>query len=378
MENKWYVQEEVEKLYPSAIMIPPMKIGTFPGTRGITLHDVCNNGEYFAQLKKDGGCYIFEKVCGHCYLFGRTESKKTGLLTEKGDNVPHIVDYFNKFLPDNTILVGEIYYPQKTSKEMTTIMGCLPKKAIERQQRSGNIHYYIHDILMYSGEDLLDKGARVRYNYLLECFNNLESCGALPDFIELADIFEDTNLLEVASEALASGEEGIVLKKKDGTYQPGLRPAWQTIKIKKNATEDVICMGFENAKKDYDGKELDTWSYNLKRDGAPLSGNYRDLVREFGENEVIPVTKPYYYGWKGALVIGAYNEFGDLVQIGTVASGLNDFYRQSFAEEPNKYIGKVVEISFMEKFEGTFRHPTFERFRDDKNANECTLTEIFK
>ena len=119
----------VKKLYPGAegLMYKPMLIHASTNSQ---LLKACESGEYFAQLKKDGAFYQFVKgLNGECYLFGRTISKKTGVLTEKIANVPHIKETLS-ILPNGSILVGEIYYPGGSSKNTVEIMGCLPAKAI--------------------------------------------------------------------------------------------------------------------------------------------------------------------------------------------------------------------------------------------------------
>ena len=60
------------------------------------------------------------------------------------------------------------------------------------------------------------------------------------DFLKLADIFT-SGFQEKLVEIWNRGGEGIVLKKKDSIYTPGKRPAWQTIKIKKHETVDLVC-----------------------------------------------------------------------------------------------------------------------------------------
>ena len=49
------------------------------------------------------------------------------------------------------------------------------------------------------------------------------------------------------------------------------------------------------------------------------------------------------------------------------------------AENPNKYIGKVVALDCMsiDKKERTLRHPVFKEFREDKPAKDCLISEIF-
>ena len=361
-----------------ARMIKPMKIWKLPDTKKDKLSEVCRSGEYFLQTKKDGFFYAFEKdEEGKCYLFSRTISRVTGELSEKIANVPHIEDAL-KVVPNDTILVGEIYYPGKESKDTTQIMGCLPEKAIKRQQGDyGLIHFYIHDILYINGESLLDTSAIDRYNILKTKVWETYSLEFYP-FLELAECITE-NLEEYIVDTLAAGEEGVVMKKKSAGYTPDKRPAWDTIKVKKDDTVDLICVGMEAATKEYTGKELDTWQYweVLSPDGTEWEKVIGDYI--YNPSSCRPITKPYYYGWKTAIIIGALDENGALKKIGTVSSGLTDELREDLATNPDKYLGKVVEINCMErnKSEQTLRHPLFVRFRLDKDASECTLKEIF-
>lgn len=372
---EYFNKEKVDELFPFATMIPPMLINKFPGTRGKTMQDVYNSGEYFAQIKKDGAFYAYNKtINGNNYLFGRAKSKNTGLLTEKGANVPHIINFLNDLLKDKSCLIlGEIYYPNKASKDVTKIMGCLKDKAIERQ-KDNYIHYYIYDIIMYDDNLLINVSAIKRYEILKEIFNNIE----LPSFIEIADIFTE-DLEKIALESLSKGEEGIVLKKKDGLYYPGLRPAWETIKVKQYFTVDLVCTGFCEATKEYTGKELNTWKYWEMLGGEFYYGRYLD---DDGyatiKTPMKPITKGYFNKWCTAIKIGAYNKNGEIVDLGTVASGLDDFLREDFAKNPQKYINKTVEIGGMGTEEDAIRHGRLIRFREDKMPTECKYEEIFK
>lgn len=371
-DNIYFDQKMIDKYYPTAHMIPPMKIGTFPNTRGITIQDVCSSNKYFANIKKDGAMYIYDKgTDGHSYLFGRTVSKATGLLTEKGANVPHIMKYLDGFCPDNTVLVGEIYYHGGTSKDTTKIMGCKPEKAIERQGKDHKIIYYIHDILMYNGESYLNTPAFKRYCALTRYIMAPDK----PDFIEYAGYYDADNydLLKLAEELIHNGEEGLVLKDKDGLYYPGQRPAWNMIKLKRHDTVDVVGMDPVPATKLYEGKDVETWQYNVDKHDRRLVGSY--LALSLKGLHPIAVTKPYYYGWSMGIDIGLYDKDGELKRIGSVSSGFDDSDRAHM----DKYIGKVLELGVMQKDNKaqTLRHPVFIRGRDDKNATDCTFSETF-
>lgn len=53
-------------------------------------------------------------------------------------------------------------------------MGCLPNKAIERQE--GNpIHCYIHDVLQYNGKDYIDSPFAERNKVLHETVHDYSS-----------------------------------------------------------------------------------------------------------------------------------------------------------------------------------------------------------
>ena len=345
-------KEKISEFFPGAedLMIQPMLIWTLPANKKDKLSEVCASGEYFAEEKLDGALYQFCRTDKGNYLFGRTVSVKNGLLTNKIDNVPHINSALS-CLPCGTVIVGEIYVPGGTSKNVTSIMGCLPAEAIKRQDKQGKIKYYLHDMIFYNGENMQSWGAEARYQKLVEAWNEFHLKQF--DFLRLAESF-DTGIEERLSQILAAGGEGIVLKKKDAPYSEGKRPAWATIKCKQMDTIDLVCTRAIEATKEYTGKELETWPY--WKDG-------------------IAVTKPYFYGWKTAIGIGAYDDEGNLKEIGTVSSGLTDEMRAHLDD----YVGKVVALQCMsiDRKEKTLRHPIVKAWRDDKNAAECKLSEVF-
>ena len=352
-------QEKIQELYPEAKMYSAMKINK--GTDEL-LKKVCESGTAFGQIKKDGYWYQFEKHEHYSYLFSRSASTVTKLQSEKSANVPHIMEALS-VLPKDTILIGEIYYPGGSSKTVTTIMGCLPKKAIERQNgKSGLIHYYIHDIIMFNGLDFVKNKVSNydRYRILKKIF---EKYNLANDYIELAEAWTD-NLYSRIGTALAAGEEGMVIKVKDGIYEPDKRPLTM-LKAKKVDFIDAIIIGFEEPTKEYYGKEIQNWNYWIQNEnGQPVA-----------------VTKPYYMGWHNSRIkIGAYDNKGTLVEIGTIHSGISDEMKEDMTNNPNKYLNKVCSIQCMEldKKEHTIRHGFFKYMRDDKDIIDCQIEDIFK
>ena len=372
-----FSKELLDKHAPEAECVQAMKIWKLPDGKENMFPSVCNSGEYFAELKKDGYWYQYEKTEHYDYLFSRNVSKTTGILTEKLANVPHIKKAFAE-LPVGTILIGEIYYPGKTSKDVTKIMGCLSDEAIIRQQTSGLIHFYLHDVIKYNGVDLQNEGAWVRYQILIKIWNkfNLQQY----NYLELAKSVED-DIQEFTAAALNAGEEGVVLKKRDAVYSPDKRPAWSSIKVKKMDFLDCICIGFEDGTKQYICEELNTWEYWIETmSGNLYHGRYlNDAGCVMIKTPMEPVTKPYFYGWKTSIRLGVYDDNNKIIEIGTVSSGLTDELKADFAKHPEKYLNRVVAIQCMEKNKDdhTLRHAFFKGFRDDKDVKDCRLTDLF-
>lgn len=365
-------KQKIQELYPGAVMHEAQLI--YKGTEQ-SLKNACATEDYFGQLKKDGHWYQYENHgLNNCYLFSRTASRVTGLQSEKGANVPHIMECLST-LPKDTILVGEVYFPGESSKTATTIMGCLPEKAVERQIKGSKIHYYVHDILMYDGIDFVaaKTGSWDRYRILQKIWEKHDLNKY--DFLELAEVWTD-NLYSRIGDALASGEEGMVIKYKNGAYEPGKRPQ-TNLKAKKVDFADVVIIGFEEPTKEYYGKELESWGYNITSDETRLQGTYSDLIK-LGY-EVIPVTKPYYYNWSNSRIkIGLWKN-DVLTEIGTIHSGISDEMKQDMSENPDKYLNAVCSIQMMEidKAGGTIRHGFFKHMRTDKGSIECRYEDVF-
>lgn len=361
-----FEQEKIDELYPGATIFGAMKFWQLPKNKTHMLKEMCESGNYYGQTKKDGNWYEYSKSAdGTPYLFSRGVSVKTNLPVEGVEKVPHIAKAFES-LPNNTVILGEIYYPGETTAAVRSIMGCLPPKAIARQKEKGNIHFYMFDMLMYDGKDMTNIGSLDRFKKLKEV---VEKYNLLSKEIELADC-ETEELYEFVKGNFASGEEGSILKKKDSKYLEGKKPAWSSIKCKKQDDIDVVCMGFEDPTKEYTGSSISTWQF-WEVNGELKEGNYSAI------DGAIPVTKPYFYSWKMSIKFGLYKD-GKLKQVGTVSSGMNDTLRQDAAENPNDYIGKVMKMNYMELTDDAVREPIFIEFREDKAAEECLYGEVFK
>lgn len=371
-------------LYPNSYQYELMKYNGHPAQSLVT-EAFKGNGTWVAQQKYDGALYMLEKIDdNHIYLFARTKSKKTGELVEKSANVPHIIEWA-KSLPNDTILLGEIYVPGGKSNDVTKIMGCLPARAISRQFDSDEfepVHYYVFDCIRWNGYNFINTGFVARFKHFQDWYKTNKING----YVEQAHVYTD-NFEQVLHDIFAEGGEGLVFKRFDAIYEPGKRPTRTYFKMKEHLDSiDLVCIGLEDPIRKYSGKELETWRYWIERGEKDQNGAFqwypteeRSYYNDYKINPHIymPVTKPWYYGWKNSMVLGLYKD-GELVEVGKVASGLTDTIRKDMSENPDNYIGQVVEVEAMSTTkDGALRHPVFIRMRDDKDPQDCKYEGVF-
>lgn len=330
------------------------------------------SGDYIGSRKMDGALYKFLKdEDGNMELTGRNKSINGDYLN-KLEWVPQLHQFFNR-LPNGTCLLGEIYFPKKEgSNHVTTIMGCLKDKAIARQEAGEKLHYYIFDVLAWNGLVLYKQPIEKRLEYLEYIENSYYEF----DCIEFAQYYDGAKLWENLQSILAENGEGIVITKKGTPYQPGKRPARQTMKVKKELQEtiDVVILGANSPTRVYKGKEILTWKmWENIRTGEKLQG---ELYKEYADGAPIePVTKSYWNGWAGSLVIGMRKD-NKLVVVGSL-SGLTEEVLSNW----EKYKGKVAEISGMQIMDTEnkgIRHPKFIKWRDDLRPSDTDWYRVFK
>ena len=279
---------------------------------------------------------------GNNLIRSRSISKITGVYGDYTEKVPHIVEEMDNW-PDNTVVLAELCWGQDGTNANTvgTILRCLPAKAVERQKEN-KLKAVVFDLLMLNGTDYTNKGYIERLDPLLYMPKGY--------FIYPTEVFYD-NFAAIADEIIANGGEGVVIQRKDYTYNPGNRTAWKTLKLKQQLPEmELKVMGVLEPNKFYEGDCPETWEYELE---DPVTHD-RYLV-----------TKPYYYGWKNGITV--------LLPDGTrcdVASGLTDEDREWLATESaakmiqdGELFAVVKAMSFNDK--GRLRHPSLVRLRND-------------
>jgi hypothetical protein len=346
-------------------------------------HNAIFGGDWYGAEKKDG---YFAKLIkdedGNIILYSRSRGVN-GKFADKHEWVPHLNSFFEA-LPQGTCLLGELYFPSKPgSKNVTTIMGCLKERAIERQKAGEKLHFYVFDCLAWCGFNYISKTALYRFNFVE---------AAIPrtfEYVSVAEYVSGKELWAMLQEILARGDEGIVITHKDGKYEPGKRPSKTTLKIKKELKQTIDCFftGRGSAPThEYTGKEIETWQYwEHITTHEKLNGDYyRDY--QMGK-PIMPVTKGWYNGWYGSLEIAVLRKMagsrckinGEIIEdyeiypIGWL-SGLPD----EMKADPGKFAFKPIEVTAME-YDAvchTLRHGKMVGWRNDLTIADCTLDKI--
>jgi bifunctional non-homologous end joining protein LigD len=218
-----------------------------------------------------------------------------------------------------------------------------------RSEADGELIYYIFDIIWLNGKDLTNLT-------LLERREILKQVMPKDKNIRLSELFKESGT-DFYMAAKQNGLEGIIAKREDSSYYPGLRTDnW--LKIKANKRQEMVIGGY------------------TINDGT---------------------SKPF-----SALLVGVF-EKGELIYTGKIGTGFSIKAQEEmmklfkplitktipFAEEPDvnkptRFRAKpphavavwlkpqlVCEVSFAEMTsDGVMRHPSFEGMRIDKKATD--------
>ena len=334
-----------------------------------------SSDKYLASEKRDGHYHRFVKQNDCAKIQSRGISTITNTYGDHSEHVPHIFSILNDAFGNDTLLIGEMYIDGKKDRDMTSIFGCLPNKAVERQKSNyGMVHYMIYDVWFLNGEDLMKTPFENRVEILETQVKPKLNC----EYINIAEYFVGDEISDRLAEILARGGEGIVMTNRISFPSPGSRTAQKTIKIKAELEEDIDVFFTGESKSPerlYTGKEIETWQYwEDIRTRTFIAGQYfHDYV---AGATIEPVTKNYFNRWPGSLEIGVYRG-SDIFILGYV-SGLTEAMKQDFYANPEKYRIKPCRVTCMEFTpDKQLRHPKLKGIREDISAEECTFAKIF-
>ena len=327
------------------------------------------SNDYVASEKRDGYWQMVLKDDDKEVIMRARSAGVNGWVC-KQDWVPHLHDFFDS-LPRGTCLICEVYLPGKTSRNITTILGCGVEKAIQRQAKDEDkLRLSVFDVIAYHGMVLHNEPMVKRMEYLEKIRELKHPFVDVVEYWTTPDTIHD-NWLRI----LSAGGEGVVLTRKDNPYEFNKRTARHTLKLKKELQEtiDVFLTGnYKEATRLYTGSEIESWEYwydEIKE--CKLMGKM--LQERVNIEGLVPVTRLWYHGWAAAVEIATILN-GKVTPIGWI-SGVTDEVRKGIVENPDEYRGKVVELQAMEIDHSgpapTLRHAKIVNWRSDKDWKSC-------
>ncbi len=210
-------------------------------------------------------------------------------------------------------------------------------KALARSARQDKAVYYLFDLLYLDGRDLRGATLEERRELLLQVLR--------PDpWVRLSETVEGqgTALFELA---LERGLEGLMAKRKSGTYEAGRSSAWK--KLKARHTADVVVVG-----------------YTASNAGAPFGALH---IAQYDDGQWISAGK-VGSGFGAADHAEVFSRLHLLPASPSPIRGLEK------PKEPVHWVQPdlVIEIEFADQTrDGIYRHSSFLRIRDDLRPQDC-------
>lgn len=259
-------------------------------------------------------CYVQPKLDGYRCIY-----KKGALWSRTGRPFgnKNLIKYFGKLLNSTSyVLDGELYAHGLNFGELQTILNT------ENAQIPTGLKYFVYDCI--SNFEWENKNCKKSYEERLSDIRSVLN-GVISDYTKIIDTSTDLvrtskEVVELYKNYLNKGYEGVMIKDVDGKYK------WKRVTLRSG--EMIKLKPF---------KSLDLEVISIYD----------------GEGK--------FQGMAGGVVVD-YN--GVSVNCG---SGFDDAMRKKMAEEPEQFVGKMVEIKYFEETpDGSLRSPIFQRWREDK------------
>jgi bifunctional non-homologous end joining protein LigD len=301
--------------------------------------------DWLFEIKWDGYRAVAFIEDGRVRLVSRNQNDLTAQFPELG-SLPQFVKAQRAILDGEIVALDEEGHPSFSLMQQRT--GFQPGKRRLPRREGVRVVYYAFDLLYLDGVDLRRVALEQRKRLLQDRIENSE-------VIHFSDHYAEKGL-ELFEAAKQRELEGIVAKKRSGSYEEKRSRNW--LKIKITQRQECVIGGY-----------------------TPPEGS-----------------REYF----GALVLGLYDREGRFIHVGQVGTGFDQkALKQIFAllqplkTKQNPFYGEiggsrkvlfvrpelVAEIKFAEWTHETaeggpkLRAPVFMELRDDKSADECRLEE---
>lgn len=304
--------------------------------------EILDSPEWVAEEKLNGDRMKVHITADGLRLDGRTKSVSTYIYTERTENFPHFKNCRALKVYAGTVLDAEILMLNEsidtgsvitvgTLSSTSATVNCAPEKAIEIQNRVGNAHLFVFDIVRWCGKKFEGTTFERRREVLEKIFVShpeLEQANIhlVPQRLDKREFFQ---------EIVDAGGEGIMLKDLSGLYGEGKRVRAQ-LKWKKVYTIDAFVTGWVKAKEDR---------------------GWANLV--------------------GALEVSIIDDRGKIHAVGAPQPGTLEFRKEISNPDGSlkaEWYGKCVEVQGNEWTKRMrLQHCVLVRWRPDKNKEDCIL-----
>jgi DNA ligase D-like protein (predicted ligase) len=186
--------------------------------------------DWVHELILDGYRALAIKTSGKVQLRSRNDNDFNG-------RYPGLVKAL-ALMPDETVIDGEVVALDAEGRPSFNTLQ-------NHGSTGANLHFFIFDVLVLKGKDVMGQPLTKRRELVEE-----HILPDLADPIRYSPILEGSlkNLIESVK---AQGLEGLVAKRRDSKYEPGLRSgAWMKMRV--NAGQELVIAGYTPSPKNFD------------------------------------------------------------------------------------------------------------------------------
>jgi bifunctional non-homologous end joining protein LigD len=187
----------------------------------LPVRDLPEGANWAYELKLDGYRALVVKTNGKVSLRSRNNKDFNGRYPAVVKGLAH--------LPDETVIDGEVVALDESGRPSFNIL--------QNHGSSGaSIVYYVFDVLILEGRDVMAEPLSVRRELLRTC--------VLPKLGDPVRHCPELNasLVQVIESVRTAGVEGLVAKRRDSPYEPGSRSgAWRKMRL--NRGQEFVIVG---------------------------------------------------------------------------------------------------------------------------------------
>ncbi|HLT08594.1 MAG TPA: DNA ligase D [Cyclobacteriaceae bacterium] len=292
-------------------------------------HSVFSKPGWIYELKWDGYRLLANVYQGKVNIYSRngiSYNLKFQKICRELQDIPH-----DAILDGEVVVVNEEGIPE------------FQKLQNYHEDTEGELRYYVFDLLYLNGHDITHLPLLERKSLIEDVIAGLDHVYYCDHLESMGNTFYD--------QAVAAGMEGIMAKKADSTYTPGIRTEnW--LKIRSTESQEVLICGYTES----EGHLFGSLILGLFRDGQlTYAGNCGSGFNDALQRELLEAFQPY---------VREKSPFDKKINL----KG-----RKPTWLEPEL----ICEVKFSEwTSSGSMRHPVFKGMRQDKIPQEIQPEKV--